>query len=403
MTNEYGETVGRPHLRHLLGRRFRANRRYELIEHARLPGDRRAAFASLESDPDYYGLLVPKEHAELGILAVDHDSASLFLDLSEPRSLPDEVRVRLGSNRNKRIAQFVLDGVLEVEFGDRFVTGPSAHPQLFEAPVTAPRPASLVAGLSYEAMRRAQDLPIDDPERLSSWLYAYHCLPASPAWLQRLGRPERIDDALGLQSVGPTHRILDEAYSSAELISWRFWRRSDAGGADAADEPSYKLYISPHPDALGEAFHAVVPRLAQAGVSAFKMGKDVYGLLRPDKLIAYFGDYDALREMSASLAIALAGCPAHGVPFTAALSDDGLLSWGMDPPRSAQIPGWKGIESWRVWVTNRLARAILRAKGLGSGALEPWHYAMLRLELEGVRTESWLPSTALWLESGAGS
>ena len=84
------------------------------------------------------------------------------------------------------------------------------------------------------------------------------------------------------------------------------------------------------------------------------------------------------------------------MPFTAALADDGLLSWGMDPPHSDRIPGWSGIESWRIWVTNRLARNILRARALGSGGLEPWHYALMRLGLEGVDTDGWLPTPAIW-------
>jgi hypothetical protein len=86
------------------------------------------------------------------------------------------------------------------------------------------------------------------------------------------------------------------------------------------------------------------------------------------------------------------------VPFTAALTGDGLLSWGMDPPHSDQIPGWRGVVSWRLWVTNQLARAMLRARVLTGGGMEPWQAALLRLRLAGVRTQTWLPDQTIWTD-----
>jgi hypothetical protein len=105
-----------------------------------------------------------------------------------------------------------------------------------------------------------------------------------------------------------------------------------------------------------------------------------------------------LAELAAAAAPALSGCPPHGVPFTAALTPDGLLSWGVDPPRSSCLPGWRGVESWRLWVTDRLARALLRARSLGCADLPPWRYARLRLALEGVDTAEWLPADVDWGE-----
>src|SRR5262249_57560169 len=98
---------------------------------------------------------------------------------------------------------------------------------------------------------------------------------------------------------------------------------------------------------------------------------DAEGLLRPDKIVAYFPTLDGLRTASDRLATRLDGCPAHGVPFTSELSGGGLLSWGVDPPASERLVNWQPQESWRLWLTNRLANALFTARAGGAaGALE---------------------------------
>jgi hypothetical protein len=86
------------------------------------------------------------------------------------------------------------------------------------------------------------------------------------------------------------------------------------------------------------------------------------------------------------------------VPFSCELGDrDGLLSWGVDPPRSEHTLEWQERESWRLWLTNRLALALVGAR-LDGGALEPWRYALARVELEGVDTATWAPLGDLWAD-----
>ena len=103
--------------------------------------------------------------------------------------------------------------------------------------------------------------------------------------------------------------------------------------------------------------------------------------------------------MAAQLSSELAGCPSQGVPFTAELAgSEGLLSWGMDPPRSQHMLEWQERESWRLWVTNRLALALVAARRDG-GLLEPWQYALARIELEGIDATTWTPHGDLWAEA----
>jgi len=161
---------------------------------------------------------------------------------------------------------------------------------------------------------------------------------------------------------------------------------------------TYKLYVSPLCEFLPEAFGATVDVLTHAQTTRFKVGLDVYGLLRPDKIVAYFGTFEEVQDAADRLQGKLAGCPAHGVPFSAAIAGDGLLSWGMDPPRDQLTLAWQERESWRLWLTNRLAVALLAAKAARSNTIEPWQFAMERLELEGVNTSSWTPVQTIWEE-----
>jgi hypothetical protein len=116
-------------------------------------------------------------------------------------------------------------------------------------------------------------------------------------------------------------------------------------------------------------------------------------LLRPDKLVAYYPSFERLAAAADAVAGRLAGTPAQGVPFTAEIAGGGLLSWGVDPPPEGS---WSGGESWRLWLTHRLATALLAGKQ--ATGVEPWRFALERLRLEGVDTDSWTPGARLFRE-----
>jgi hypothetical protein len=79
----------------------------------------------------------------------------------------------------------------------------------------------------------------------------------------------------------------------------------------------------------------------------FKIGSDAWGLLRPDKIVAYFPDFERLAEAAGGLA-------------------------------------------------EGLSRALLTAREAGEA--EPWRFALDRLRLEGIDTATWTPGSRLWRE-----
>jgi hypothetical protein len=125
-----------------------------------------------------------------------------------------------------------------------------------------------------------------------------------------------------------------------------------------------------------------VDALAATGPVAFKVARRPDGLLRPDKLVAYFASLDGLRRAAARLEPAVRGLRAQGVPFTAAVTEDGLLSWGADPPD-------RGLGSWRAWLCGRLAEHLVDASR--AGVRDPAAEAARRVAADGVDPATWAP------------
>ena len=381
-------------------RALRANPAYRLVLFDRLEPAERAALAGPAAEPDFYGVLRPVPGSGLGIKSVDRETALLFLTLREAGPLPGYVRALRGEETWRLVARLVADGVLEIAAdvpGGGFLSGAAAMEVL--APRAHPPGRGRLAELSLAALRYGSRLAIDDPLALSWRLYGFNRLPLTPAWRRRLASAADVESYLGIDRGGPHRRLLDEAFvATGSDAGWLSWSASRPGaprgrGGDA----SFKLYVSPQPEALPALMDSLLGGLADAGAASFKIGSAASGLLRPDKVVAYFADFEALAAAAEPLAGRLAGAPVHGVPFTSEIAGGGLLSWGIDPPPGGNTLPWSGVASWRLWLTHRLARALLQARA--AAAAEPWTFALERLELEGIDTASWTPPAALFRES----
>jgi hypothetical protein len=314
-----------------------------------------------------------------------------------PGPLPAYVTTRLGADGNEAIARLVLDRILEIDSAGTFLSGADAHPLVYAEPPSA-ETGDVLARLSLEAVRYGQGLDLRDSTQLSARLYYYNRLPASPAWRRRLPSPDALAEHLEIHPAGRNRPVLETHWHTlpprVDNPGWHSWVSAHPDRARVGSR-SFKLYVSPGGEQLREAFTATLEVLTAVRAPSFKVGRDLSGVLRPDKLVAYFDRLDAVREAGELLRRRLDGMPAQGVPFTAALDPAGLLSWGTDPPRGEHLLAWQG-PSWRRWITDRLAVALLSAQAAAPATLEPWQFALDRLRLEGIDTTTWTPAATIW-------
>ena len=378
----------------LLAATFAANPGYELVLFDRLAAAEREALAGLRADPDLYGVLRPRDpRSGLSIKAVDRDTALLFLTLAQPGELPAYVVAMLGEGARETVARLVVDSVLGIAGGGELRLGSAAHAALCAAPAVVPG-RGLVPRLSEAALQHAEALlrlGLDDPAALSSRLYAFHRAPATARWRHMLPSPAAA--LLGCDDPGRLGGVLGQRWRRLETATgWLSWSAPDAPAGGATG--TFKLYVSPRAEHLAEAFRVVVETLTGAATPSFKVGRDLCGVLRPDKLVIYCTGREAVVETAARLLGRLEGMPAHGVPFTAAVDDEGLLSWGVDPPRRERLVPWCGA-SWRRWLTDRLAAALIAAFAADAEGSPRW-FALERVRLEGIDPVSWAPAAELF-------
>jgi len=378
-------------LRPVLDGTFRANPSYELLSFDRLPVEQQELFFSLKGDPNLYGILRPRTGARLPLKTACRDTALLFLSLQESGKLPAFVTAARGSQTNQEIAELVLDGILEIEHDGEMLHGAAAFAAVCE-PEEMSGANCEIAQLSRDALLYAQALPFSDPSLLSSRLYAYGRIPATAQWKAKFPTSDAVRRHLQVGDRGKTASQLarhwTELPADPQNDGWIFWQRNRMAAGRRIE--AYKLYLSPQPAFLREGFEALIAGAESAGAMAFKVGKNLPGILRPDKMIAYFTSFDRLQDAAERILRKLDGCPAQGVPFTAQIESP-LISWGIDPPEENDVPAWLVRQSWRLWVTNRLAIALLSGRQNPPANMEPWQFALNRLSLEGVNTDTWAP------------
>jgi hypothetical protein len=375
---------------------FRANPEYEIVVLDRLPEAAQLELRTGDDAGDVYGALVPREGSALEPLAISAETALLAFTLATPAALPAYVVERLGEDVERTVRRLVVDGVLEVLHEGGFVSGPRVAELLAAAP--APREEGRDRKLAVAALRYGQALDGLSRPELALRLYCYGRRPLSPALTRRLPDADAVAAWLGLGS-GPLERALRTRWLRVPAVAGahEHWWQWMSPSARPPESGGFKLYVSPGVDDLPQALQSVAAVLATArGVTGLKLGAGLAGICRPDKLIVYFAHVDELRSFAAALTSRLAGCSAHGVPFTAAVAPDLLLCWGADPPRP--IDG-RAPTSWRMWVAERLAEHLLTARSADLGRLEPWQFALERLRLGGIETDTWTPTGGMWPEA----
>jgi hypothetical protein len=377
--------------------RYRTSHDYDLepLEGGELDRRRPAELDGVTDASEIAAILRPRQ---FGLLpkALSSEAADLIGRFREPRLLdgePEQIVLRL-----------VLDGLMEAEIDGAFLSGCVAHQRLLPAGAVwrerilhSPHAArdDELARLTRSALEYGYLRAAADPLFLARRLYLFNRRPCTHAWATRLSSPERIlayvADAATSERLEDSWEMLNRVQSSGWL-SWRHTRP-----LRFVDRRIYKLYVSPQLEDLPSTFHQVVRVLTAHRVARFKLGGTVHGLLRPDKCVAYFGDRGALLAAADALAEKLGSIRVHGVPFTASLEDSGVLSWGIDPP-STNEQGGSELASWRLWVAQRVAVSLMRARASRLEMDDAIRYTKDRLGLEGVQAETWAPCDDIYLD-----
>ncbi len=348
----------------------------------RLAPSERAALVDAEPASDLYGLLRPRPDGRGEPRAASCDVALLFLTLREPGPLPGFVVGAAAGDGAGVTARLVVDGVLEVLRDGCWVSGPAALPGVEHGE------GDVIPALSAAALRYVASLEGLAAGPLAARLYFYGRRPGTPRLRRLAADPARLDAWLGLdRSEVDRHWI--EGRGNAH---WRHWSSTVAPATDRT-RTHLKLYVSPGPEALGDAVVALAAAaVGVRDVHAFKCGRGLDGALRPDKLVAYCHTLEGLHQLASRVRARLDGAPAHGVAFTAGLGAEGLLSWGVDPPPDAS--GRAG--SWRQWMVERLADSIIEGRRAALGHEGAWRFAVDRLALDGVDVRTWVPEDGMF-------
>jgi len=331
------------------------------------------------------GLLRPRSPGRT-LRALSRDAVGLLLALLDSDAAHDPPTA---APLEPPLAALVLDGVLEIGTADGWISGPSAAQAVGVADPPEATPTGRLARASWAALRYAATLEQLEASALARRLYCYGRLPGSPRRAAELPLPRVVRDTLDGGPLSPTHRTLAGIWRVVppppNNDRWRiFVPAYGRSSTSSSGVLTHKLYVSPLPDDLPAAFAAAVNVFSRLRVPCFKVADDVAGVLRPDKLVAYLPTRERLDELADALAPEVSAARPHGVPFTAEIAGDGLLSWAVDPPPGAGAPSWRG------WVSLRAAWALWTARTFGA-AEPPWRYALRRLAFDGVEVAAWTP------------
>lgn len=391
--------MNKPTVRDLREHRFQATTAYELAPFERLSLAEQNALPALARDPDGFGILRPCGNNRLRAKSASRDLALLWYTLQTPGPLPRFVTDRLGGLSHQIIGALVLDGVLAIEADGVLLTGQAASALICGRPEER-RAHGTLAALSRRALAAGVSVEMQDAGALSSWLYQYNQVPASPRWRRLLPHRSAVREFLGL-SRGIAAPILHKGWKAladtpdARWIGWH----SHQPPHKTNHSLTYKLYVSPACDHIQDALQAAILTAAHSRAFHLKVGATLSGLLRPDKLVLYFSSFADLQEAAAELLERLESCPAHGIPFTAEISKTGLLSWGIDPPAEL-FSGAEAIrESFRSRVTNKLAASLLITRQSANSCEAAVSFALDRLLVEGIDPDTFAPTRGLiWTE-----
>lgn len=376
---------------------FRSNHNYDLIPYEKLDEKNKRIFSKLSENSDFYGILVPKkDNTSLSIKAVCHNTARLYQTLVLPGKIPEDIEL---ANGMEKIEALIFDNIIEIKSDktDNFVSGINAYDNIDFEESTNKKGA--LYNISKDALLYGQELEINEKHILASRLYFYNRQPLTPSLSEVFLSSKKVMEYFFMDEYGHNYNLTRKNWRPIKIKGE--FGKAWASFESLSEEPvsdnnvTYKLYLSTNVDSLKKDLTNILKILSSSKAFHLKIGKRITEMLRPDNFMIYFKNKDELMTTADNLKAVLSDTVPIGVPFTAEIFNDGLLSWGIDPPNNYKKSFLLRQESWRSWICGQLASSIIDAKK-EKNSLESWRFATKKLRLMGIDTERWIPPESLW-------
>jgi len=324
--------------------------------------------------------LIPEATLSNTAVPLAGERCAFFRNLSAGVRL-NAARAALGVPTLERLC---INGVLAIEYQGEMLTGAAAALCIGRGEEQGLYERLETDDLSLRCLRHGARFPVTAANDLAQRLYGYNNYGL-------LG----CDDAVDL--VARTNEIIsvgvpaffDEMPASPLNPGWRYFVPRNAPSRTTRTEANFKLYVSPQPSDLLRCLVTLTEELPRLPLHTWKIGRNGYGLTRADKICLYFDDQVSAESAARILTGTLTGVTAQAVPFTRRYDEAGLVSGGMDPPRSSFGARARYGVSWREWVSRRAAVGMFIAQTTPQYPLEPVQAALVSLYMSGINPGSW--------------
>lgn len=381
----------------ILKHRFRISPLFTLREWNELNYQEKELISELHDEMEVYGLFSPTVPTpSLSTKVAYRELAFVYLHLLHNGLLPHYATLLPEDSFSKAIAQLVLDQVFEIEWNGKFVSGTGAVEALFGKSIFDDNLVPDYLGLlSKQGIEYALYLDNVDMRIIANRLYTFNTQPCDSSVKKIFAEESDTRDFVFSLSQKGTGSLLNNEWhllSDPLKDHWLGWTRHHFKDSPPVqkDNSTYKLYISPVIQDMPGVMAVVLPVLSSSDAFHFKIGNGIQGLLRPDKMVAYFDNKSSLLAVAGELKDKLNGFTTQGVPFTAQADDRGILSWGVDPPDTDVLESVEG-GSWRCRVTDLLSLGIMQAKAENLDQEQSIILISSRLYVAGIHPLKWMP------------
>lgn len=379
---------------------FRTLPKLKLVPYNRLSREAHSDYSSFNLSEEGFGLALYDSVDRSIALDIDENTALLLYVLKDEGYLPGFALNAEDVQSESRIFDLVLAGVLEVKKGGVYLSGPAGIDALLASGDQNRRECSSgkrilsdircsehsLVDLSIRAIKSVIESDQVDLVAISNHLYRANSIPHSAKLKRQYHNGE-----INLKNL-----VSNEKWQVSDMLpGWHYYTPSTRS---VVAESRAKLYVSPLPRDMPTVVRCLSRHLTRYPGVSFKIGSGLSGLLRSDKFVAYFPSKEMLLEATKTIKTDIEHLPSQGVPFTAECTQNGLLSWGIDPLFKESDDSLER-KSWRQWIVETIATSIQTLNGGYSHlAIEDKLETVLgKLSVEGVDPGTFKPKT-VWIK-----